>query len=162
MPENASDKALARQPALPYCYLVYYNAFDDPDTDRKNAGMVIPPNGWSLISSGPDQGSGFLHILLQLIEKNLADPEFTVSRFCKAMLLSQPQLYRKVFEHTGKSPSQLIRTVRMLRAVQFLETTDLSIMEVAWKVGFNDPNYFARIFRKEFGHARSIWLRPAN
>jgi len=65
------------------------------------------------------------------------------------------QLYRKLKSLTNRSPVEFIRLVRLKRAASLLQTEPFSVAEVAYRVGFNDPAYFSRAFRKEFGQAPS-------
>ena len=67
------------------------------------------------------------------------------------MGLSRVQLYRKVKALTGQSPVELVRTARLQRGKRLLETTDMTIAEVAYDVGFSSPSYFAKCFKDEFG-----------
>jgi len=61
------------------------------------------------------------------------------------------QLYRKVKNVTGSSPVELLRTTRLNKAYQLLMTTDKSISEVAYLVGFTAPSYFMKCFKEEYG-----------
>lgn len=65
--------------------------------------------------------------------------------------MSRVQLYRKVKSLTGMTPVELLRKYRLSRGRQLLETTDLSISEIAYDVGFTAPSYFAKCFKDEFG-----------
>ena len=67
------------------------------------------------------------------------------------MNLSRVQLYRKVKSITGSSPVELLRTARLNRAYQMLMTTDKSVSEVAYAVGFSAPSYFTKCYKDEFG-----------
>ena len=67
------------------------------------------------------------------------------------MNLSRVQLYRKVKALTTSSPVELLRTARLKRAYQLLLTSDLSISEVAYQVGFTAPSYFTKCFKEEYG-----------
>ena len=67
------------------------------------------------------------------------------------MNLSRVQLYRKVKALTGSSPVELLRTARLNRAHQLLLTTDKTVSEVAYSVGFSSPAYFTKCFKDEFG-----------
>ena len=69
----------------------------------------------------------------------------------KSVHLSPSQLYRKLKALTGETPNQLIRKIRLHKGLELLKTTDLNIAEIAYSVGFSDPNYFSRMFHKEFG-----------
>jgi AraC-like DNA-binding protein len=67
------------------------------------------------------------------------------------MNLSRVQLYRKVKAVTGSTPIELLRTTRLNRAYQLLLTTDKSVSEVAYQVGFTAPSYFTKCFKDEYG-----------
>ena len=67
------------------------------------------------------------------------------------MNLSRVQLYRKVKSLTGSTPVELLRTARLKRAYQLLLTTDKSVSEVAYQVGFTAPSYFTKCFKDEYG-----------
>jgi AraC-like DNA-binding protein len=67
------------------------------------------------------------------------------------MALSRVQLYRKVKSVTGSSPIELLRIARLKRAYQLLLTTDKSVSEVAYAVGFTAPSYFTKCFKEEYG-----------
>jgi signal transduction histidine kinase/CheY-like chemotaxis protein len=93
----------------------------------------------------------FLQQVRDLIQENLADPTFGNEDLCKALAMSRTQLFRKLKALTGMSVVTFIRFYRLNKARQLLLTTDLNISEVAYRVGFNDPSYFGRVFRREFG-----------
>ena len=67
------------------------------------------------------------------------------------MNLSRVQLYRKVKAVTGSTPIELLRNARLNRAYQLLLTTDKSVSEVAYQVGFTAPSYFTKCFKDEYG-----------
>ena len=81
----------------------------------------------------------------------LENSELSVEDLASAMNLSRVQLYRKVKAVTGASPVELLRTARLKRGYQMLMTTDMSISEVAYKVGFTAPSYFTKCFKDEYG-----------
>ena len=56
---------------------------------------------------------------------------------------------------TGKSTAVFIRSVRLQKAIDLIRTTDKTISEIAYDVGFNDPSWFSRAFKEEFGYAPS-------
>ena len=89
------------------------------------------------------------------IEENLQNTQFDVLHFCKAMAISRTQLHNKLKALTGCSTTQFIRKIRLQKAQQLLKTTNLNISEVAYEVGFSDPNYFSRRFSEEFGSSPS-------
>ena len=86
-----------------------------------------------------------------VVEATLEDSELGVEELASEMNLSRVQLYRKVKAITGASPVELLRTARLKRGYQMLMTTDMSISEVAYKVGFTAPSYFTKCFKDEYG-----------
>ena len=86
-----------------------------------------------------------------MVEARLEDSELSVEDLASAMNLSRVQLYRRVKAVTGASPVELLRTARLKRGYQMLMTTDMSISEVAYKVGFTAPGYFTKCFKEEYG-----------
>ncbi len=87
---------------------------------------------------------------LAVIEKNMADPAFSVEELSSEMNMSRVTLYKKTFHLTGKAPLDLIRSVRLKRAVQIIKTNQFTIAEVAYQVGYNDPRYFTKAFKSEY------------
>ncbi|MCB0586947.1 MAG: AraC family transcriptional regulator, partial [Phaeodactylibacter sp.] len=70
---------------------------------------------------------------------------------CRELHLSSSQLQRKLNALTGLSPVKFIRHIRLNRAREFLNDPSRSITSIAFDTGFNDPDYFSRVFRQEFG-----------
>lgn len=99
----------------------------------------------------------FVQQVRKVVEEHLDDYEFTVEALSRAVALSTSQLHRKLSALTGYSPQKFIRYIRLQRAQELLQTTDWSITAIALESGFNDPNYFGRVFRKELGCAPSEW-----
>jgi len=94
----------------------------------------------------------FLQKLVKVVEERLQDADFSVSDLCDVAKLSNAQVNRKLKALTERTPSQFIRSIRLRKALELLQTTELNISEVAYDVGFNDPNYFSRSFSEEFGY----------
>ena len=99
----------------------------------------------------PGKDVKFFEHLKQVIEKHLKDPEFTADRFAQQMGMSRMQLHRKLKALTGKSTSQFIRIQRLNYAARLLRETEANVSEVAYQAGFNDPGYFNKCFKKQFG-----------
>jgi DNA-binding response OmpR family regulator len=92
----------------------------------------------------------FMQRLLQVMEKNISNPSFSVEELSREMFMSRVALYKKLFHLTGKTPIEFIRYTRLQRACQLLEKTSLTIAEVAYEVGFNNPKKFSQYFKEEF------------
>ena len=93
----------------------------------------------------------FLQKLHNIIQTQLHNYEFKPNDLAQAALLSPTQLYRKLKALTGKTPSQFIRSIRLEKGKEMLLNGDKNISEIAYEVGFADPNYFSRMFQKEYG-----------
>ena len=76
----------------------------------------------------------------------------------KALLMSRVALYKKLLSLTGKAPLDFIRTIRMKRAAQLLEKTQMTVSEIAYEVGFSNPKYFTKYFKKEFNTLPSEYM----
>lgn len=100
--------------------------------------------------SATKRESSFLARVRKIIRQQLDDPAFSVTDLCDSMKLSQSQLYRKLKALTGKSPHQLISDYRMNVAEEKMRNTSLPVKEVAFQCGFNDPDYFSRLFREYY------------
>ncbi|WP_146901241.1 two-component regulator propeller domain-containing protein [Adhaeribacter aerolatus] len=83
-------------------------------------------------------------------EKNISNPDFSVEDLSREMGMSRVYLYKKLLALTGKAPLEFIRTVRLKRAAQLLTESQLTVSEVAYEVGFNNPKYFTKYFKVEF------------
>ncbi|WP_394367155.1 helix-turn-helix domain-containing protein [Constantimarinum furrinae] len=85
------------------------------------------------------------------MDNNLTSPEFNVQEFCDLAGMSRMQLHRKLKALTGNSTSEFIRTQRLNMAASLLLNSDATISEVGYAVGFNDPSYFTKRFKDQFG-----------
>ena len=93
----------------------------------------------------------FLLKFRNFIEKNISDSDLSVETIGAELGLSRVQLYRKVKALTGLSPVELLRTARLQKGRELLQTTDKNVSEVAYEVGFTAPSYFTKCFKDEFG-----------
>ncbi len=95
--------------------------------------------------------SKFLTQLQEVFTGNISDETFNVPRMCQELGLSRTVLYQKVKTATGKTPVLYLRDLRLEAGRKLLMTTNQNISEIAYSVGFKDPNYFTRTFTNEFG-----------
>lgn len=92
----------------------------------------------------------FIKQALEVVEQNIQDPDFSVEDLGREMHLSRAALYKKIVSLTGRAPLEFIRSIRMKRAAQLLEKSGLTVSEVAYQVGFNNPKNFSKYFKEEF------------
>ncbi|WP_299433959.1 response regulator [uncultured Aquimarina sp.] len=93
----------------------------------------------------------FLNRLTDCIEKNLSDSDFGVTKLLNILGVSRTQLHRKIKALTDESPGEFIRNYRLKRASQILEQNGENISQVAFMVGFSDPSYFSKCYKKLYG-----------
>ncbi len=93
----------------------------------------------------------FVGRLRETVRQNLGDSDFSVERLGAELGLSRVQLYRKVKALTGHTPVELLRKARLAKGRRLVETTDLSVAEIAYEVGFTSPSYFNKCFKEEYG-----------
>ncbi|KAA1243027.1 alpha/beta fold hydrolase [Aquimarina sp. RZ0] len=96
------------------------------------------------------QNDSFLEKVLQNIDNHLGDEHFGVKTLCREIGVSQRQLQRKLKAVTNKSPNKLICSVRLHRAKELILGKQNTISEIAFQIGFSNPSYFSKCFKKEF------------
>lgn len=87
---------------------------------------------------------------MEIVQKNLDNPDFSVEDLSKALLMSRAAMYKKITALTGITPSEFIRSVRLKSAAQLLEKTKMTVAQVAFEVGFNNTKYFVKYFKEEY------------
>jgi YesN/AraC family two-component response regulator len=93
----------------------------------------------------------FVNKLNVLIKDNLGNPDFSVEKLAEHLNISRVQLYRKVKALMGISISDYINNIRLEKAKSMLESTSLTIAEIAYTIGFSSPNYFSTAFKNMYG-----------
>ena len=88
---------------------------------------------------------------MRYVEENISRSDLSVEELAREMGMSRVHLYKKISTLTGKSPIEFIRLLRLKRATQYLAESQLTIAEIAYKLGFNNPKYFSKYFKEEFG-----------
>ena len=127
---------------------------EESEPKKESESMVVTENTKSsdtLDEDEPAAVSIFITRFKEVVEARLEDSDVSVEDLAADMNLSRVQLYRKVKSITDSSPVELLRTARLNRAYQLLLTTDKSVSEVAYAVGFTSPSYFTKCFKDEYG-----------
>jgi signal transduction histidine kinase/DNA-binding response OmpR family regulator/ligand-binding sensor domain-containing protein len=99
---------------------------------------------------GDDAENAFIHKAILLVEDNLDNSDFKVEHMVNNLNMSQSTLYRKIKSLTGLSLTAFIRSVRLRKAAHLILSSNLSLNEIAFEVGFNDYKYFNTSFKKQF------------
>jgi len=101
----------------------------------------------------------FLQKVKKLVREDITNPDFGSADLARRLLISDSQLYRKIKAITGRSTAVFIRSIRLQHAKDLLLVTDKTVSEIAYEVGFNDPSWFSRAYKEEFGFAPSTRAR---
>lgn len=102
---------------------------------------------------------GFVDRFRELIEENLADSELSVEDLGSKMGLSRVQLYRKIKALTNYSPNELVRIARLKKAASLLASSEKTISEITYEVGFTSPSYFTKCYKDYFGESPTDFLK---
>ncbi|MBE9600462.1 hybrid sensor histidine kinase/response regulator transcription factor [Pedobacter sp. MC2016-24] len=100
----------------------------------------------------------FMAKVMQCIEERMADQDFGVPELSAQIGMSQPVLYKKIRAITDLSVNDFIKSIRLKKAAQLLLQKVYNISEVSYLVGFNDPKYFSREFKKQYGQTPRVYI----
>jgi ligand-binding sensor domain-containing protein/signal transduction histidine kinase/DNA-binding response OmpR family regulator len=100
----------------------------------------------------------FIVKTIQCIEQRITDQSFGVQELAREIGMSQPILYKKIRAITDLSVNDFIKSIRLKKAALFLEEKVHNVSEIAYLVGFNDPKYFSREFKKQYGYTPKAYL----
>lgn len=101
----------------------------------------------------------FLNRVLEIVEKNVGNENFSVEDFAESVGMSKTHLNRKLNALLDSSANEFIRTYRLKKAARLLSGRSGNISEIAYEVGFSNPSYFAESFKKYFGCSPSEYLQ---
>ena len=106
-----------------------------------------------------DMDKDFFERFKSLIEAKMGDSELNVEDLGKEMGLSRVQLYRKIKSLTNFAPNELLRMARLKKAASLLASSDMTIAEVGYEVGFTSPSYFTKCYKEQFGESPTEFLK---
>lgn len=98
-----------------------------------------------------DPDSRFMADFGRVVRERMSDSSLSVETISSALGLSRVQMYRKVKQLTGQSPVKIIRVTRLKKAERLLKTTQMTVSEISYDVGFSSPSYFSKCFKDYFG-----------
>lgn len=88
---------------------------------------------------------------IKIMQDNISNEQFDVPFFCSELGVSRTMLFTKIKAWTNLTPNEFMQHFRMKRATQLLELGKINISEVSQKVGYKNPKYFSKIFKKKYG-----------
>jgi ligand-binding sensor domain-containing protein/signal transduction histidine kinase/DNA-binding response OmpR family regulator len=109
----------------------------------------LTPVPRELTTTRPDEN--FLRKTLSVIEQNITDPKFSVHKLAEELSVSRSLLHKKLTAIADVSANDFITTIRLKKSAILLMEGKMNVSEIAFSLGFNDPKYFSRCFKKQFG-----------
>ena len=106
-----------------------------------------------------DMDKNFVEKFKSLLDAKLGDSNLNVEDLGKDMGLSRVQLYRKIKSLTNYSPNELLRIARLKKAASLLASSDMTVAEIGYEVGFSSPSYFTKCYREQFGESPTDFLK---
>lgn len=106
-----------------------------------------------------DMDKDFVEKFKSLIETKMGDSSLNVEDLGKDMGLSRVQLYRKLKSLTNYSPNELLRIARLKKAASLLASSDMTVAEIGYEVGFSSPSYFTKCYKEQFGESPTDFLK---
>lgn len=164
----------AKETVFEVCYSLSNTVANDAEKQRLNGGpfnyinfvkgikshFSKLKNPVERLAETKPREAAFLTSINQCILKNLEDESFDANALSVAVAMSRAQLFRRLKASTGNSPGYYIKTIRLDKAKELLETTDITVSEAAYKTGFNSPSNFTKVFSEKYGITPSQFRRP--
>ncbi|WP_448778758.1 two-component regulator propeller domain-containing protein [Bacteroides congonensis] len=97
----------------------------------------------------------FMQQVMEYMEEQMGNSELTVDDFAEKLLLSRTIFYRKLKSIIGLAPVDFIRNMRIKRASQLIDNGNFNMSQIAYMIGFSDPKYFSKCFKKQMGMSPS-------
>jgi len=136
------------------------NILSQQEYMRKTYTKQVEVTPTEMYVESPDEL--FIKKVLLLIDNNISNPNFSVEELSSDVFVSRYTLYKKILSMTGKTPNELVRSMRLKRAAQLLETGHLTISQICHRVGFKSQKYFVKSFKAEYNTIPSKYLESVH
>lgn len=158
--EVGADSYITKPFSMELLRLTLRNLLQSRANMRKKFSQQVSLEPQGIVMSNIDQV--FTTKVIQYIEERMADQDFSVPELSVYIGMSQPVLYKKIRAITDLSVNDFIKSIRLKKAAQLLLQKGYNISEVSYLVGFNDPKYFSREFRKQYGQTPRAYIQSLN
>ena len=128
---------------------------EGPSAGRRSVKVEIAPEEIVIT----DKDEQLIKKVMTWLEDNVSDAEVTVDQLAAYVGMGRTSMYNKIKGLTGKSPVELIQDFRMQKATFYLKSGQYSVSETSYRVGFSDPGYFSRSFKKHFGMSPADYMK---
>ncbi|MDD3079534.1 MAG: two-component regulator propeller domain-containing protein [Paludibacter sp.] len=129
----------------------HYANTEIDDTEEDNEAL-------SEQDSLPEKDLQFMKLVEEILEMHLTNADFSVDEFAALTNTGRTLFFKKIKSLTGYSPNEFIRFRRMKKAAELLKTYKYNVSEVSYMVGINDPFYFSKCFKAQYGCSPSKYL----
>ncbi len=147
--ESGADFYFAKPLSIDLLLLTVHNIFQQGEKLKQKYTKDYLTEATELVHSEKDKE--FIHKLLNLIEDNIQDPDMDVDFLCNHLYTSRTKLYQKIKSISDQSVGEFIRTIRLKKSIQIMTHEDISMNEVANRIGLQSSSNFSRVFKKEYG-----------
>ena len=127
-----------------------------PQTSARPIGTLSSEG--NLIRSQADKV--FLDRLAMFVAQHMREEDFNVDQLAQLMTMGRTKFYGRVKELTGLSPNKYLMQARMKKAADLLADGELTVSEVSYQVGIQDPSYFNKCFKAQYGITPSKYTKP--
>ena len=142
---KARIESLIRQRSSLAAYYLGSSLKDSDKTEKKQPDMKLE----QVLETVPSFNNTFIQEVIRLVDENLQNPDFKIDDLAETMNMSRAVFYRKIKTFTGASPIDLVKEMRLKRALELLDADTYSLSEVAYQSGFSSPQYFSRVFKEQ-------------
>lgn len=147
--ECGADAYIEKPFSIDHLHAQIYNIFDNRKKMRE--AFVHSPFFHTDNITLTKSDELFLNKLIDIIYKNISNPNFNVDQLAEELFMSRSSLLRKIKEVTDTTPIDFMRVIRLKRAAEILREGKYKVNEVCYLVGFSSTSYFAKVFQKQFG-----------
>lgn len=142
---KARIESLIRQRSSLAAYYLGSSLKDSDKTEKKQPDVKLE----QVLESVPSFNNTFIQEVIRLVDENQQNPDFKIDDLAETMNMSRAVFYRKIKTFTGASPIDLVKEMRLKRALELLDADTYSLSEVAYQSGFSSPQYFSRVFKEQ-------------
>lgn len=128
-------------------------------TNRRQLRQFFGDNQTIEKESISDLDKDFVSRFKLLVEDGMQNPDLNVEDLGRDMGMSRVQLYRKLKSLTNYSPNELLRQMRLKKAASLLASSEMTVAEIAYEVGFSSPSYFTKCYKEQFGESPTDFLK---
>lgn len=156
--ENGADAYISKPFSIKYLLTRIYKLIEQRDKLREKFSKTPETQHETMCFTQKDKD--FFTRMTTILEENMGRSDFSIEEFASLMRISKTGFYSKVKGVTGLSPVEYLRVVRLKKATELLTANkEITITEVAYRLGFNDPLYFSRCFKQQFGVSPSNYQK---